>query len=137
MVGRRMFDLGFGPWGDEPPFHLPVFVLTHRLRDPILMRGGTTYHFVSGVESALEAAKAAAHGRDIAIEGGADVIQQYIGAGLVDELRIHLVPLLLGSGTRFFAAAGPRSDLEVARAIEGPGVTHLTFRFTRPRHGGK
>ena len=132
VMGRRMFDLGLEPWGDDPPFHMPVFVVTRRPRDPLPMQGGTTYHFVTGVEPALEAAKAAAQRKDVTILGGANTIQQLIQAGLIDELRIHVAPVLLGAGTRLFeAATGPRIDLEIARVIDGPGVTHLTFRVTR------
>ena len=132
VMGRRMFDLGVEPWGDDPPFHMPVFVVTHRAGAPLVKQGGTTYHFVTGgIEPALERARAAAGDRDVVL-GGADLIRQFVGAGLVDELRIHLVPVLLGDGTRLFERMGPEHiELECARVIGAPGVTHLTFRVVK------
>lgn len=131
IVGRRMFDLGVEPWGDDPPFHMPVFVVTHRQRAALPKRGGTTYHFVmEGIERTLDLAKEAARGKDVAIEGGADVVRQFLAKGLIDELRIHIVPVLLGSGTRLFGE-GQHTELELSRAVDGPGVTHLTFRVPR------
>src|ERR671917_2445539 len=101
VVGRRMFDVGFEPWGDPPPFRMPVFIVTHEKRPPMPMQGGTTYTFVSdGIEGALEQARAAAGARDVGVWGGASVIRQYLAAGLLDELQIHLVPILLGGGVR-------------------------------------
>src|SRR3712207_2711382 len=109
LMGRRMFDGGEGPmdeswrgwWGDEPPFHVPVFVLTHHEREPLVMEGGTTFTFVAdGIESALEQARAAAGEREVRIAGGADVVQQYLRAGLVDEFQVHVAPVLLGGGVR-------------------------------------
>jgi dihydrofolate reductase len=131
VMGRRMFDLGLEPWGDDPPFHMPVFVVTHRAGAPLVKQGGTTYHFVTGgVEPALERARAAAGATDVAVMGGADSVRQFVGAGLVDELRLHLVPVLLGDGTRLFERMGPEHiELECARVIGAPGVTHLTFRL--------
>jgi dihydrofolate reductase len=130
MMGRRMFDLGVQPWENDPPFHMPVFVVTHRAREPLLKKGGTTYIFVAdGIEDALAQAKAAASDKDVAVVGGATTIQQLIKAGLIDELRIHLVPVLLGDGTRFFDRMGPEQiKLERTRVIDSPETTHLTFK---------
>jgi dihydrofolate reductase len=142
VMGRNMFGGGPGPWGedpwegwwgDDPPFHMPVFVLTHHAREPVQKDGGTTFMFVSdGIESALEQAREAAGGRDIALAGGADVAQQYLKAGLVDEMQIHLVALLLGDGARLLDGLGASGvELECTRAVEAPGVTHLTYRMVR------
>jgi dihydrofolate reductase len=141
VMGRKMFGGEPGPWGeqpwdgwwgDDPPFHTPVFVLTHHAREPLANDGGTTFHFVGdGIESALAQAKAAAGGRDVSIAGGAEVAQQFLAAGLVDELCLNVVPVLLGSGTRLFANLGPDVKLEQTEAIEAPGVTHLKYRAVR------
>jgi dihydrofolate reductase len=133
VIGRRMFDVGVKPWGENPPFHMPVFIVTHRAGDPLVKQGGTTYHFVTGgIEHALEEARATAGDRDVVVMGGADVIRQLVKAGLVDELRIHLVPVLLGDGTRLFEQMGPEHiELECTRVIGAPGVTHLTFRVAK------
>jgi dihydrofolate reductase len=96
LIGKRMFDAGFEPWGDPPPFGMPVFVLTHEARAPQPMQGGTTYNFVTGIEAALEQARAAAGDKNVSIWGGANIIRQYLKAGFVDEIEIHLVPILLG-----------------------------------------
>lgn len=131
ILGRRMFDLAQG-WGDEPPFHAPVFVLTHEARDPLPKKGGTTFTFVNdGIESALERAQAAAGGKDVGIAGGANTIQQYLGAGLVDEFQIHVAPLLLGGGVRLFDQAPADLELETTRVLESPRVTHLKFRVVK------
>lgn len=141
LMGRHMFSGGEGPWeddprargwwGDEPPFHHPVFVLTHHHREPLVMEGGTTFNFVSdGIESALEQAREAAGDADVGIGGGANVAQQYLAAGLVDELQLHVVPVLLGAGTRLFDG-GPetsRNRLELTRVVDSPAVTHLGYR---------
>jgi len=138
-MGRKMFSGGSGGWendprangwwGDEPPFHVPVFVLTHHTREPQPMEGGTTFTFVTdGIEAGLEQARAAAGDRNVQISGGADVVQQYLGAGLVDELRVHVAPLLLGGGTRLFGEGGEPMELEATRVISSPKATHLTFR---------
>jgi dihydrofolate reductase len=137
IMGRNMFGPVRGPWdpdpwmgwwGDEPPFHHPVFVLTHHEREPLEMEGGTTFHFVTdGIESALEQAKEVAGGKDVAIGGGASVARQYLAAGLVDEMDLHVVPLLLGAGERLFDGVGADLKLEQVRAIEAPGVTHLKY----------
>ncbi len=143
VMGRRMFSGGAGPWeedpnadawwGDDPPFHYPVFVLTHHSREPLIKQGGTTFTFVTeGIEAALEQARAVAGDRDVALSGGAQVAQQYLAVGLLDELRIHLVPVLLGGGVRLFdghLAAAP-VDLECTNTIESPtGVRHLIYRI--------
>ena len=131
VVGRRMFD-NAEEWGDNPPFHMPVFVVTHRVREPLNKEGGTTFTFVEGVESALEQAKVAAGGKDVSVGGGANVIQQLVRAGLVDELQIHVVPVLLGEGRRLFEDMGPEQiELQPMRVIESPAVTHLKFGFKR------
>jgi dihydrofolate reductase len=133
VMGRRMFDLAEGAWGDDPPFHMPVFVLTHRPRDPIVKQGGTTFTFVTdGIESALEQAREAAGDKDVGVAGGASVAQQYLKAGLLDELQIHLVPILLGDGVRLFDQLGDAQiELEATRVIDSPRVTHLRFEVLR------
>jgi dihydrofolate reductase len=139
VMGRRMFSNGAGPWeddpkadgwwGDDPPFRAPVFILTHHPREPVEKQGGTTYNFVTdGIESALEQARAAAGDRDVQVAGGADVVQQYLNAGLLDEFQVHVVPIFLGSGVRLFDDLGGRSDLELARVVDSPAVTHLSYR---------
>jgi dihydrofolate reductase len=131
VVGRRMFDNAHG-WGDNPPFHVPVFVLTHEAREPLPKEGGTTFTFVTdGIESALEQARAAAGDRNVAIGGGANTIQQYLAAGLVDQLQVHIAPLFLGGGVRLFDEVGPEIELETTRVIESPKVTHLRFRVVK------
>jgi len=134
IMGKRMFGGGDGPWGDEPwegwwgdepPFDHPVFVLTHHPREP-LVKGQTTFTFVEGIEPALEQARAAAGDMDVAIGGGADVIRQYLSAGLVDELTLHLVPVLLGGGVRLFERL-EGLELEPAAVVGSPEVTHLTY----------
>jgi dihydrofolate reductase len=142
IMGRNMFGGGKGPWekhpwngwwGDNPPFRHPVFVLTHHVREPLPMRGGTTFFFVTdGIESALKHASNAANGKDVALGGGANVAQQYLAAGLIDELEIHVVPLFLGSGARLFDNLdGGNLKLEPIRTIAGPGVTHLKYRVLK------
>jgi dihydrofolate reductase len=131
VIGRRMFDLAQG-WGEEPPFHAPVFVLTHEARDPLEKKGGTTFTFVNdGIESALRQAQAAAGGKDVGIWGGANTIQQYLSARLVDEFQIHVAPLLLGGGVRLFDQAPADLELETTRVLESPRVTHLKFRVVK------
>ena len=117
-----------GWWGDHPPFHKPVFVLTHHEREPLTL-ADTTFTFVTGgIESALEKAQAAAGDEDVFIGGGADVINQYLAAGLVDELELHVVPILLGGGARLFDGVPSSLKLEEIRALEAPGVAHLKYR---------
>jgi dihydrofolate reductase len=142
VMGRGMFGGGEGPWGDEPwegwwgdhpPFGVPVFVVTHHPREPLAKRGGTTFTFVTaGVAAAFEQASAAAGDRDVLLAGGGDVAAQSLRAGLVDELQIHLVPILLGEGTSLFDGLGGEPiELEPTRVIDSPGVTHLRFRVVR------
>ena len=142
LMGRNMFGPpGGGPWGDErcrgwwgddPPYHYPVFVLTHHPRDQVEMKGGTTFHFVTdGIESALEQARDAAGGKDIKVYGGAEVVNEYMAAGLLDELELHVVPLVLGGGARLFDLGDAEVQLEQVRAVEAPGVTHLKYRLVR------
>ena len=142
LMGRNMFGGGRGPWGndpwrgwwgDDPPFHVPVFVLTHHERDPLPLEGGTTFTFVTdGIESALEQARGAAGVEDVVIGGGADVIRQYLAAGLVDELSISVAPVLLGGGERLLDGLGDAAiELEQVDAIAAPGVTHLRYRVVR------
>ena len=136
IMGRRMFGGGEGPWdeswrgwwGDEPPFHTPVFVLTHHPREPLEMEGGTTFTFVTdGIESALAQARAAAGDADVAIAGGASAVQQYLAAGLLDELFLHIVPVVLGGGTRLLENVGD-ARLEPVEVVASPAVTHVRYR---------
>jgi dihydrofolate reductase len=133
VIGRRVFDFGEGPWGDVPPFHVPVFVVTHSPREPLVKEGGTTFTFVTdGIRSALDQALLAADGMDVSVGGGGETIQQFVEAGLLDELQIHLVPVLLGDGRRLFERMGVgRIELEPTRVIDSPGVTHLRFRIAK------
>ena len=136
IMGRNMFGPVRGEWdrpwngwwGDDPPFHAPVFVLTHHAREPQPMEGGTTYHFVTdGIESALQQARAVAGDGEIAVQGGATTVNEYLAAGLVDELRLHIAPLTLGGGTRLFEGVPPL-DLEQVSARAATQVTHVTYR---------
>ncbi len=137
IMGRGKFGGGTGPWpddtwigwwGEEPPFHMPVFVLTHHEREPLTL-SDTTFTFVTdGIESALEQARAAAGGKDVTIGGGAEAVNQYLAAGLVDELELHIAPLLLGGGARLFDGVGSDLRLEQIRAVDAPGVTHVKYR---------
>jgi dihydrofolate reductase len=131
ILGKRMFDVGVEPWGDPPPFGRPVFVITHDERNPMPMQGGTTFHFVSdGIEAGLGRAKAAAGQRDVGIWGGANIMREYLMAGLLDEVQIHLIPVLLGGGVRLFEDLGrERVELERTRTIESLKATHLRFRI--------
>jgi dihydrofolate reductase len=138
IMGRNMFGPvrgswesrpdWLGWWGDNPPYHTPVFVLTHHERAPEPMEGGTTFAFVTdGIESALDRARQAAGDQDLLIAGGASVINQYLAAGVVDEFELHVVPIVLSRGERLFDGVGPLS-LERLRVVEAPGVTHLKYR---------
>jgi dihydrofolate reductase len=141
IMGRNMFggsgawgdDPWNGWWGDDPPYHAPVFVLTHHAREPLELEGGTTFFFVTdGIESAFEQARSAAGGKDISLAGGANAIQQFIRAGLVDELQLHLVPIVLGGGERLFEGLGPDGGRwENVETVQAPGVTHLRYRPLR------
>lgn len=138
IMGRGMFGGGPGPWGEdpwrgwwgeEPPFRTPVFVLTHHEREPLEMEGGTSFTFVTdGIESALAQAREAAGDKDVAIGGGAEVIQQYLAAGLVDEMLLNVVPILLGDGTRLLQGLEPGLRFEQVEVVEAPGVAHLEYR---------
>jgi dihydrofolate reductase len=120
-----------GWWGDDPPFHKPVFVLTHHERAPLTLTD-TTFTFVTdGIESALAQARDAATDRDVFVGGGADTINQYLAAGLLDEIELHVVPILLGGGSRLFASVRPDVNLEQIRVVEAPGVTHLKYRVVK------
>jgi dihydrofolate reductase len=136
IIGRNMFGPVRGAWdrewngwwGEDPPFHAPVFVLTHHARDPQPMAGGTTYYFVTdGIESALAQARAAAGDREVAVQGGATTINQYLSGGLIDELRLHIAPFTLGAGTRVFEGV-PALNLEQVKSRAATGVTHVTYR---------
>ena len=135
IMGRNMFGPIRGEWGERdwrgwwgqnPPYHHAVFVLTHHAHDPIEMDGGTTFHFVTdGIESALAQAIAAADGGDVRLGGGAETVRQYLRAGLVDELHVPVVPVLLGDGERLFEDIGPPEDFEVVEFVSSPGVAHV------------
>lgn len=138
IMGRNMFGGHPGGWDEEkpwngwwgpnPPFHHPVFVLTHHAREPLELDGGTTFTFVTdGIESALAAARGAADGKAVSLAGGASAAQQYLAADLVDEMEINLVPTLLGSGERLFEGVGDLRGLELVRTVAAPSVTHLKF----------
>ncbi len=140
VMGRRMFSGGSGSWaddpkaggwwGEDPPFHVPVFVLTHHERDRLDKEGGTSFTFVTdGIEAALEQARAAAGDGDVVLAGGASIAQQYVAAGLVDELNVHVAPLLLGDGVRLFDRLEQPIALQSAGVVAGPVATHLTYRI--------
>jgi dihydrofolate reductase len=142
IMGRNMFGPIRGPWGDsdwqgwwgdEPPYHCPVFVLTHHPHDPIELRGGTTFHFVTdGIEAAYAQAVDAAGGAAISIAGGASCARQAIAAGFVDEIDLQLSPVILGSGERLLDGFGAgKPALEIDRVLEAPGVLHLRYRVIR------
>jgi dihydrofolate reductase len=126
VIGRTMFDYGYPNWGENPPFHAPVFVVTHRGQERIDKSGGTSYTFVTGgIKSAVEQARAAADGRDVLLAGGVSVGQQALAAGLVDEVVLHVVPKLVGRGVRLFGAA--QVDLRCTETIRGEGAVHLRY----------
>jgi dihydrofolate reductase len=139
IMGRKMFGGGSGPWnqewtgwwGEEPPYHTPVFVLTHHPREPLTMRGGTTFNFVTdGIASALDQAQAAAGDRAVSIAGGASAIRQYLAAGSLDELYLHIVPVLLGAGERLLEDVGD-PVLEPIEVVASPAVTHIKYRIAK------
>ncbi len=131
VMGRRMFDLGEPYWGEDPPFRKPVFVVTHESREAVV-RGDTTFAFVGGgPEGALDLAREAAGDGDVSIAGGADVIRQLLRAGAVDDMSLHVVPVLLGGGASLFDGVGPEVRFEQVRAVVGNGVTHLLLRVVR------
>ena len=138
IMGRNMFGGGPGPWsrtdpwngwwGRTPPFHHPVFILTHHAREPLMMEGGTSFTFVTdGIESALEQARHAARGKDVALAGGAQAAQQYLNAGAVDEMQLHVAPMLLGGGARLFDTVHDLHGLALAKTVAAPNVIHLKF----------
>jgi dihydrofolate reductase len=141
VMGRNMFGGGPGPWGaepwdgwwgEDPPFHTPVFVVTHHAREPLHKDGGTTFHFVTGgVGEAVAQATQAAGGRDVSIGGGADVARQCLAAGLVDEFGLTVVPVLLGGGTRLLDGLPGDLNVQQSAAVQAPGVTHLKYRVVR------
>jgi dihydrofolate reductase len=142
IMGRNMFGGGPGPWGEEPwegwwgenpPFHHPVFVLTHHPRDVLVKQGGTSFFFVTdGIQSALSQARELAGPKDVRLGGGANVAQQYLAAGLIDELQLDLVPILLGGGTRLLENLdGAEIGLAPLPVVDAPGVTHLRYRVAR------
>jgi dihydrofolate reductase len=141
VMGRKMFGGGPGGWGDEPwegwwgddpPFHVPVFVVTHHAREPLAKAGGTTFHFVTdGAESALQQARRAAGGGGVSVAGGAEVAQQLLAAGLIDEFTLSVVPFMLGGGTRLLENLGADLELQQTDVVPAPGVTHLKYRVVR------
>jgi dihydrofolate reductase len=132
IMGKMMFVTGEDPWGDEPPFHVPVFVLQHEPHEPIEKHGGTSFTFVhEGLEHALGLAQNAAGDKDVLIAGGADAVQQFLSAGLIDELQIDLVPIVLGDGRRLFENLPTDLRLEPIRVLDGPGATHIRYRAVR------
>jgi dihydrofolate reductase len=141
IMGRKMFGGGEGPWdekwtgwwGDDPPYHVPVFVLTHHRRSPLSMKGGTTFTFVTeGIDSALEQARLAAGNKNVTIAGGAHTVQQFLAAGKLDELYLHIVPVVLGAGERLLENVG-NPTFEPVKVIASPRVTHVKYRVVRPR----
>jgi dihydrofolate reductase len=139
VMGRNMFGGGPGEWdsewrgwwGEDPPYHVPVFVLTHHMREALPMQGGTTFEFVTdGIGAALERARAVAGDKDVEIAGGAQAVQQFLAAGLLEELYLHLVPVVLGSGERLFVNVGD-PKLEPVDVVATPAVTHIRYRVER------
>ena len=145
VMGRNMFAPGRGEWdpewkgwwGEDPPYHTPVFVLTHRPRDPLPMLGGTTFHFITdGIASALEKAQAAAGDQAVSIAGGGSTVRQYLAAGSIDELYLHVAPVLLGHGERIFDGVGD-PVLEPVKVVASPAVTHIKYRIARERRSAR
>ncbi|MCM3759785.1 dihydrofolate reductase family protein [Alkalihalobacillus oceani] len=135
IIGRKMYDHGVRYWGSRPPFHVPVFVLTHEPRPSLEMEGGTTFIFwTDGLAAAYQAAKAAAGEKEISVGGGADVIQQCLAAGFLDELHLHIVPVLLGDGVRLFEHGGSHlPDLELTSQTTSGAVIHASFRVKQSK----
>jgi dihydrofolate reductase len=143
VMGRKMFSGGDGPWesdpnadawwGENPPFHMPVFILTHHDREPVVKEGGTTFTFVTdGIESALEQARAAAEDKDVQLSGGASVAQEYLQARLLDELTVHVAPILLGGGVSLFGELGADAPgLKLTKVVESPFVTHVSYEVVK------
>ena len=136
VMGRRMFDAGENPWGDDPPFRAPVFVVTHRPREVLERQGGTSFTFVTeGIERAIELAREAAGGKDVAVAGGGELLRQVLAGRLLEQLELHIVPVLLGDGQRLFDASlglGPSEGIELVptRVVEAPEVTHMRYTVT-------
>jgi dihydrofolate reductase len=138
IMGRNMFggrgawdESWTGWWGEDPPFHTPVYVVTHHAREPVEMQGGTTFHFVTdGIEAALEQARAAAGDQDVAIAGGASTVNQYLAAGLLDELFLHIAPIVLGGGERLFVDVGDPT-LQPVSVVGSPAATHVKYTVAR------
>ena len=138
LMARRMFSGGEGPWdedpnangwwGDDAPYDVPVFVLTHHAREPLFLRGGSFTFVTDGIEAALAQASDVAGDKDVLVAGGASLAQQYLAAELLDEIQVHVVPLFLGDGVRLFDQIDPSVDLELTRVVESPTVTHLRYR---------
>src|SRR5829696_2145168 len=138
VMGRKMFSGGSGPWeddpnaggwwGDEPPFRVPVFVVTHHEREPLVLKGTTMTFVTDGVEAAIAQAREAAAGKDVAVAGGADVAQQALAAGLLDEIQLHVSPVLLGGGTLLFGDLDAPVALERTRVVDSPNAAHLRYR---------
>jgi dihydrofolate reductase len=133
VMGRRMADGGEVPWGDDPPFRAPVFVVTHRSRETLLRQGGTSFSYVTdGIENAIEQARAAANGKNVALAGGGTLVRQALRAGLIDELELHIVPAVLGTGMRLLDAdldlgANEAIELTPTRVVHTPEVTHIRY----------
>lgn len=137
VLGRRMYDSAGDNWSTQAPYRTPVFVVTHRSHEPIALTDGTTFHFVTdGLTSAVERAKTACNDRKVHIAGGAAIVQQTLAAGLIDELHLHIAPVLLGAGTRLFdnLPAGI-AELDRFRVVGSPDATHLSFRIPRSQEG--
>ena len=133
VMGRNMFDEGEFVWRENAPFHSPVYVVTHNAREPWVRQGGTTFYFVTdGAAAALEQAKVAAGTKDVRVAGGAQVFKQLLGAGLINEFTVHVVPIVLGDGVRLFDGLGPgHPDLEVSVARASRLTTHVTYQASR------
>jgi dihydrofolate reductase len=129
VIGRRMFDYGYPHWGENPPFHAPVFVVTSRGQEPVAKEGGTSYTFVTGgIQDAVGRARVVADGKDVLLAGGVSVGQQALAAGLVDEVVLHVVPALLGRGVRLFGAATATTDVALLETTPGENAVHLRYR---------
>lgn len=133
LMGRNMFNFAEEAWGPNPPFHAPVFILTHHPRETLVKEGGTTFNFVTdGLESAVAQAKAAAEGKNISVAGGASLIQQLLSAGVLDEIQVHIAPVLLGAGRRLFDNMEARQiELQIDRVAGSDAATHLRYRVVK------
>jgi len=132
IMGKRMFDVGVEPWGDDPPFHMPVYVLTHETREPLPREGGTTFNFVGDLETSEDQARSAAGGKNVSVAGGANVIQQFIKAGSLDEIQIHIAPVLIGDGIRLCEDTGAEHiEFKTTMVIDSPQVTHIRLQLAK------